>query len=315
MAIVVAYLLVVLIWATTPLAIQWSGDNVSVMAAVVLRMMLALALGLLIKLMTWRSLFVVPQSWKVYAVASIGIFPNMPLVYWSAQWIPSGLLAVIFAVSPFVTGLLSVFLLRVNPFSRRRVLALLVAMGGLLLIFHDQWQLEPKAAFGVAGILLSSFLFGLSSVWLKRLDTRVHAFDQAVGSLLFAMPGLLLMWWLVDGDLAVEPSLRSWTCITYLAVFGSLLGFTLFFYVLKKLSPSAVSLITLITPVMAMVLGALAAGEHLSSSALLGAFLVLFALVFYVSWSWGRWFERGLARRADPSLSLGEFKDEFIRHK
>lgn len=317
MAILFAYIMVVLIWATTPLTISWSGDSISFMAGVTLRMSLALALGMLVKLLLSRpSLFSYAGSWKVYAVASIGIFPNMPVVYWSAQMIPSGLVAVVFAISPFVTGVLSLLILRENPFNPKRLLALLLALSGLALIFHDQWKLELNAALGVLGIFLSSLIFSLSSVCMKKLGTHLPAFDVAMGSLLFSLPGLFLLWWLVDGNFAVAPTGRTLASIMYLAVFGSLLGFTLFFYVLKKMSPSAVSLITLMTPVLAVILGSVAAGERLTQAALGGALLVLLALGLYVDWKFGLWFERALSRKTVRSeASLEHLKEEFIRYK
>ena len=315
MAVLFAYIFVVLIWATTPLAIQWSSDSVSFVAAVVLRMGLALALALFISTALRRSLFACADAWKVYLAASIGIFPNMPLVYWSAQFIPSGLIAVIFAMSPFVTGVMSLLILRENPFNRRRVFALLIAFGGLVVIFHQQISLDTYAAYGIAGILCSTLLFSVSSVWLKSLNTSVPAFDQATGALLFAMPGLLLSWYLFDGTLPSTISDKSVGAIVYLAVMGSLLGFTLFFYVLKKLSPSAVSLITLLTPVLALFVGVFVAGERLTLSTLIGAGLVMLALLFYIEWSFGHWFEKSLRRTASAEAGLADIKAEYIRYK
>lgn len=315
MAVLFAYIFVVLIWATTPLAIQWSSDSVSFVAAVVLRMGLALALALFVSTAMRRSLFAYADAWKVYLAASIGIFPNMPLVYWSAQFIPSGLIAVIFAISPFVTGVMSVLILRENPFNRRRLFALLIAFGGLVVIFHQQIRLDAYAAYGIAGILGSTLLFSVSSVWLKSLNTSVPAFDQATGALLFAMPGLLLAWYLFDGALPTTISHKSAGTIVYLAVMGSLLGFTLFFYVLKKLSPSAVSLITLLTPVLALFVGVFVAGERLTLSTLIGAGLVMLALLFYIEWSFGHWFEKSLRRTANAEAGLADIKTEYIRYK
>jgi drug/metabolite transporter (DMT)-like permease len=293
-SVYLAYGLVVLIWATTPLGIQWSSDSVSFAAAAALRMALALSLALVINGLLRRSLFAEPGVWKVYFVASLGIFPNMPLVYWSAQFIPSGLIAVIFALSPFVTGVMTLLILRQNPFNIRRIAALVIALCGLLVIFRDQLQIDVRAGLGMAGILVSCFLFGFSSVWLKKLNASVDAFNQTTGSLLFALPGLLLAWYLLDGSLAVDLSVKSLGAISYLAICGSLLGFTLFFYVLKQMSPSSVSLITLITPVLALVIGALVAGERISPELLLGAGLVIGALVFYL--------ELGLYRRISDLL-------------
>lgn len=315
MAVLIAYLFVVLIWATTPLAIQWSSGSVSFASAVVLRMGLALMLALVCNLLLRRSLFARPGAWKVYLAASLGIFPSMPLVYWSAQFIPSGAVAVIFAMSPFVTGLMTLLILRENPFNRRRLFALLLAFSGLLVIFQHQLQLDIQAAYGVVGILGSSVLFSVSSVWLKSLSTTVPAFDQASGALLFAMPGLVLVWWVVDGSLPVGISDKSAGAIVYLAVMGSLIGFTLFFYVLQKLSPSAVSLITLVTPVLALVLGVVVAGEQISVSMIVGAGLVILALLFYVDWAFGHWFERCLRRHAHINVDVDEVRGEFVRYK
>ncbi|MDQ2077585.1 DMT family transporter [Marinimicrobium sp. ABcell2] len=283
MHVYLAYTLVILIWSTTPLAIQWSSDSVPFMTAVALRMSLALALALLALAWLRRgSLFARPGAWKVYLVASLGIFPNMPLVYWSAQFIPSGLIAVIFALSPFVTGLLSMAILRENPFDRFRVLALLIALVGLLVIFWGQLRIDARSVYGIVGLLLSCVLFGTSSVTLKRLNQGTDAFSQTAGALLFALPGLLLTWWWTDGQWPTEMSDKTFWAVLYLAVFGSVLGFTLFYFVLNELSPSSVSLITLITPVLALVIGALVAQERLTLSLLLGAGLVIGALLVYL---------------------------------
>ncbi|RYZ97393.1 MAG: hypothetical protein EOO68_15390 [Moraxellaceae bacterium] len=117
MAVLLAYISVVLIWATTPLAIQWSSDGIGFVAAVLLRMSVALAIGLILNAVLRRRLFFRPRVWQIYVAGAIGIFPNMPVVYWSAQYIPSGLIAVIFALSPFITGLMTFILLKENPFT------------------------------------------------------------------------------------------------------------------------------------------------------------------------------------------------------
>lgn len=289
MAVFFAYISVVLIWATTPLAIQWSGDSLSFIAAVAARMLLALALALLIHALLRQSVVGFWRQRKIYFAASLGIFPNMPLVYWAAQYIPSGLVAVLFAMSPFATGVMSLLLLKHNPFSVRGALALLLALAGLTIIFYHQLQLEWSSALGIGGILLSCVLFSFSSVWVKKLTLHapqpVAPFQQATGALLFALPGLLLCWWWMEGELPQQLSLKSAGAVVYLAVVGSLLGAALFFFILQRLSASAVSLITLMTPVLAIVLGKHWANEVLSAQTLLGVGIVLLALLLYSPWS------------------------------
>lgn len=315
MAVLLAYFSVVLIWATTPLTIQWSSDSLSFIAAVLLRMSVALLIGLVINFALRRKLFAQPGVWQVYAAGAIGIFPNMPVVYWSAQFIPSGLVAVVFAMSPFVMGLMTLILLKHNPFSVRRVVALLLALTGLVVIFYHQLQFSLRAAYGVAGILLSCFLFSFSSVLVKKLDVKVDSFNQALGTLLFALPGLLMLWWYMDGHIPVAISTKSLVAVGYLSIFGSLLGAALFFYVLANMSPTAVSLITFMTPVLALILGAWVGRESLSLQLWFGAAMVVVALLLYLDLSSENWFFAVLRKsiwRDDP---LQVIKDDVHKYK
>ena len=294
MAVIFSYFSVVLIWATTPLAIQWSSDSLTFMLAAAARMVIALAIALFIHALLRQSLYTYWQHRAVYFAASIGIFPNMPIVYWGIQFIPSGLAAVLFAMSPFAMGLMTLLLLKQNPFTVRRVLALLLALAGLITIFYHQIQFDVRSIYGIAAMLMSCLLLSFSSVWVKKLTQQqainLKAFHQATGALIFSLPGLLLCWWCMDGNLAQNPvqqivSTKSAVAVLYLAVVGSLIGGALYFYVLQRMSPIAVSLITLMTPVLAIVLGKLFADEAMSSQTFIGVTLVWLALLLYLPWS------------------------------
>lgn len=289
MAVLFAYLSVVLIWATTPLAIQWSSDSLSFIAAAVARMSIAFAIALLVHGLLRKSLATYWQHRHIYFAASIGIFPNMPVVYWGVQFIPSGLVAVIFALSPFFTGLMTLWLLKQNPFTLRKVVALLMAVAGLVVIFYHQLHFNARSVYGIVSILLSCVLFSFSSVWVKKLTQQqtlsLDPFYQASGALLFSLPGLWLSWWLIDGAVPEQVSVKSGAAIIYLSIMGSLVGAALFFYILQRLSATAVSLVTLMTPVLAIIIGKQLADESLSSQTLVGVAIVLFALLLYLPWS------------------------------
>lgn len=330
MAVIFAYISVVLIWATTPLAIQWSSDSLSFIAAASARLLLALGIALFLHALLRKSILIYWQQRNIYFAASLGIFPNMPLVYWAAQYIPSGLVAVIFALSPFATGVMTLLLLKQNPFGIKRVLALLLAIGGLVVIFYQQLRFDADSIYGVTGILLSCLLFSFSSVWVKKLSAissqQASAFQQATGALLFALPGLLLSWWWMDGNLPREVSLKSAGAVVYLAIIGSLLGAVMFFFILQRLSANAVSLITLMTPVLAILIGKYLAAEQLSASALMGVGLVLTGLLLYSPWGVRSWCEgatallqRSLRQPADiPSGAqslLEQAREDVARYK
>lgn len=289
MALILSYFFVVLIWATTPLAIQWSSDSLTFILAGAARMVIALAVALLIHALLRQSLNTYWQHRAIYFAASIGIFPNMPVVYWGIQFIPSGLAAVLFAMTPFAAGLMTLLLLKQNPFTARRVIALLMAMAGLVTIFYHQLKFDVRSIYGFVAMLISCVLLSFSSVWVKKLTQEnavsLNAFHQASGALIFSVPGMLLCWWFMDGTIPHEVSTKSAVSVVYLAVIGSLIGGALFFYILQRMSACAVSLITLMTPVLAIVLGKTLANEEMSSRTLIGVAVVLSGLLLYLPWN------------------------------
>lgn len=283
MKVALAYLSVVIIWSTTPLAIKWSNDSFSYIAAVTLRMAIACALILLVLKVLRRPLFAHQGVWKTYVVASLGLFPSMPLVYWAAQYISSGMIALIFSMTPIATGIVTIFILRENPFSPLKVLALFMAIAGLVVVFGDQVQLHENTGWAVAAVFCACSLMGGSSVILKGMNVQVSSMQQTTGALLFSLPALLCVWWLQGGlwpDTAMMSS-KSLVSIVYLAVFGSLLGFTLYFFLLSKMSPTSLSLVTLITPVSALYIGYWVNSEVLSAKTIWGAGFIVLALALY----------------------------------
>lgn len=280
---IVAYIVVIAIWSTTPLAISLSNDSVSPIAAVSMRMCLALLVGVLIAFIFGRGRYLLFRNWHLYLAASISIFPNMPLVYYASEYISSGLVAVLFGLTPLFTGIASALLLNEKLLNSRRSLACIVALSGLVTICADQIGVNVNAAVGIALMLVSNMLFSLSSVLVKRFSQQnaINPLDQTLGALAFALPGLLLTWSIVDADTPLLISDTSASAIVYLALFGSLMSFVAFFIVLERLGMAYVAVIPLMTPMLALWLGASIMGETVSPSVKLGSGLIIFALLLY----------------------------------
>jgi len=290
MSVPVAFLGVVVIWATTPLAIKWSSEGAGFLFGVASRMVLGVLVCLALVALLSRRLRWHREALLTYSAAGLGLWGAMTCVYWSAQYIPSGLIAVLFGLSPVVTGVMAAFWLGERMLTPFRLAGLGLGLTGLSVIFAEGLEIGSGAALGIGGVILSVHIHAASAVWVKRIGAGIPALETTTGALLIAVPFFLLSWGLLDGHMPTELDPRTGWSIVYLAVFGSALGFVLYFYVLQRMEASRVALITLMTPVLALALGYGVNGEDVGARELIGTAVILLGLASY---QWGdRWLER-----------------------
>lgn len=280
-----AYLAVVLIWSTTPLGIVWSSESVHPTLAVLLRMLIALFIGIAVLHVRKINLPWHNQAIKLYVFSAVGIFGGMSLSYFAAHYISSGLMSLIFGLAPILSGIMAQKLINEPKFGRIKKLALIMAVIGLTVACMDSISLSENSYLGIVFILFAVFFFSLSSVLVKSINITINPIATTVGALAFSTPLFLFTWFAMDGTLPYEQwQARAILSIIYLGFFGSLVGFIAYFYVLQKLTASTVALITMITPVMAMTLGAFLNNEPVSMNLVFGACLVVVGLSCF-QWS------------------------------
>jgi drug/metabolite transporter (DMT)-like permease len=262
MSIPAAYLTVILIWSTTPLTIQWSAQGTGYAFAVMARMAIGLTLSLLL-LAVWRGGLPLHRRARAsYLVGGLGLFGAMMLTYWGAQYIPSGLISVLYGLAPLITGVLAMVWLEEDALTPVKLLGMLLGLAGLGIIFGGGHQLGgPRAVAGLTALLLAVLIYSTTMVWLKRIGDDSPPLATTAGTLCVSLPLFVAAWALADGHLPGDLANRAGAAIVYLGVFGSVLGFALYYYVIKHMETGKVSLITLITPVLALLLGHWANGE------------------------------------------------------
>ena len=285
MSVPLAYIGVIIIWSTTPLAIKWSGVDSGFLFGVTARMLIGLLFSsALIMLLSKRQLPWDQHARKTYLVAGIAIYGAMLSVYWGSQYISSGFISVIFGLNPIVTGIMAALWLNERSLTPVKLLGVVLGIVGLFVIFSQGIQLGSHAAIGIAAVCLSVLLHSWSSVWFKKLQHNLTALEITHGGLLVSVPLYLLTWFILQGTWPENFSQRGLGSIVYLGIFGSVLGFVLFFYILKHVDVSRVSLITLVTPVVALFLGYALNNEILNAGIWFGTGLIMLGMSFY-QWS------------------------------
>jgi drug/metabolite transporter (DMT)-like permease len=282
MPIPVAYLSIILIWSTTPLAIQWSALGAGFAFAVTARMAIGLTLAVLI-LLLWRLGF--PrhrEALATYAAGGLGLFGAMTLTYWGAQYVHSGLVALVFGTVPLVTSLMAALWLNERALTAPRVAGMLIGLVGLAVVFSTADGLgSDRVWLGLLALLLAVLCYSAGLVWVKRIGDDSPPLAITAGTMTVALPLFLLVWLVTDGGWPDQLSGRAAAAILYLGVCGSVLGFALYFYVVQHLDTGPVSLISLINPVIALMLGSLVNGEVLPGRVWAGAAAVILGLAIY----------------------------------
>jgi len=217
----------------------------------------------------WRSLTMIAL---LMFVAEYG-----PL-FWAEKYVPSGIASVLEATLPLITLALETWVFRRHPFHWPLLIAVSLGFCGVgILLFHngEHVGLLPFLAilFGVTGWSLGAVLTGS----LDLPDSRPLTSGAAMllgGVLLLGLSGLF-------GELHPFPhvSLRAAAALIYLIAFGSLLGFTAFFWLLARMPATRVSSHAYVNPVVAVAAGYFLAGETISARTLIGAGLVLASVV------------------------------------
>ncbi len=281
MSVPAAYLAVIVIWSTTPLAIKWSSEGPSFIAGVTSRMIIGTIICLVLV-----KLFRVALPWHrkavyAYLAGSLAVFAGMLSVYWGAQFIESGLVALLFGLTPLAITIISVSMGTESRPGLLKLLGIIVALTGLfciVLLGGDAGHLTEKGLYGMLAVFMGMLMHSVSTVWVKQLGEQMSALSMTTGSLLFSMPLYLIVWYFVDGTIPDSMPVHAIGSIIYLGIFGSVLGYIFYFYTLRHVSATNVGLITLITPVTALLLGQALNGEAVTAIVWFGTSLIILGL-------------------------------------
>lgn len=279
MSVPAAYFSIILIWSTTPLAIQWSATGDDFLFPVLARMLIGLSICLLLLGVFRVKMPLHRGARQTYLAAGLGIFGSMFCVYWGARYISSGLIALLFGLTPMITGIAASFWLGERGFTPSKLLGTLLGLLGLAAIFGSGLALGPHAAAGIAVVLVAVIVQAVSLVWVKKIAASIPALAVTSGALLLAAVLFALSWALLEGKLPHAVSPRADWSIAYLGVMGSVLGFNFYYYVAKHIEAGQIALITLITPVSALLLGQMLNGEKIQASVWFGAACILGGLL------------------------------------
>ncbi len=207
----------------------------------------------------------------------LGVFAvSYGVVYWSEQYLPAGLTAVLFAIHPLLVALVASRVLPDEPLSARKLAGIALGFAGVAVLFLDDVSLSgPRAPLAAAVLLLSPLAAAVSNVAIKKHATALHPYTIATLPMLYGGAAMLSLSAALEDWQRVRWTPTAVSALLYLTVFGSVLTFMVYYTLLKRVAVSRLALISYLFPVVAVLVGWVLLGERLGPRGWLGSALVL----------------------------------------
>jgi drug/metabolite transporter (DMT)-like permease len=279
-----AFAIIYLVWGSTFLAIRVGVKEVPPFLLAGMRFSVA---GLV--LYVWMRAQGTPsptrREWFAASFLAVLIFVlDYGLLFWAEKRVPSGIAAVMMATIPVFIAIAEILLLRTQRLTPRLAIALLVGIGGVVVLVSrsSSFGEGPIDTAGAVALVVAAISWSLAAVLTRKL-TLPASKVMSSGAQMLAGGILLLLTAAMLGEFrgfhvhAVSAS--AWLALAYLIVAGSIVAFTAYVWLIHHESPTKVGTYAYVNPVVAVLLGYALGGEPLGARTIVGTFLVLVSVV------------------------------------
>jgi len=277
------WLLLCVIWGSTWLFIKLGLENLPPITFAGIRFVIASIILFVLIRVRGIALPAARRDWGLLALTGVLSFSlNYGLVFWGEQYISSGLAAVLQSTLPAFGLVIAHFHLPGERMTWSKIFGVVLGFCGVAVIFSHQLAIAGgKALAGCVALVLSALFAAYSNVLVKAHGRKLEPAILSGGQMFFGLIPLLLIGIPLEGN----PFHFHWTpvalvALLYLAVVGSVIAFMLYYWLVQTMDVTKTMLISLVTPVVAVVLGMLVLGEDLSWRTVAGGIMIMVGVRF-----------------------------------
>ncbi|NUN10617.1 MAG: EamA family transporter [Ignavibacteriaceae bacterium] len=276
------YIIICLIWGSTWLFIRISLKSFPPFFSAGLRFLAAALIIYFLMKLRKVPFQMDRQSMFYYTILSVFSFViPFGLVYWGGQYVTSGLSAVLFAVFPFFVSIFSVYMLPAEEIGAGKFVGMMLGFFGVSMMFYrDLFSGIDTYLLGMLAVVLSAGIQAWIAVFVKKYCAYMHPLGMNLVPMAMSAVIYLVVSPFIEDMGMVKFDLSGIAAVLYLGVFGSVVTFTLYYYLIKRVNIILLSLIAFITPVIALILGWIIESERLSHSQQLGSVMILAGIIF-----------------------------------
>src|SRR5689334_14001785 len=284
--IILAFAAVYVIWGSTYLGIRLAIETLPPFLMAAMRVLIAGGILFVVAIYNGAPVRQSFANWRrALLIGALLLFCGNGGVTWAEKYVASSLAALLVATEPLWIVLFNWALSHRRP-NAKVLLGILIGLAGVALLVSD--GLVPGAGgtntslLAVGVVLLASLAWASGSVYSNRNPIDAPT-SMSSGMQMLAGGGLLFLLALVTGDVKrLNLEHASWTSIgafVYLTVFGSLIVFTAYSWLLNNVTPARAATYAYVNPVVAVLLGWSIAGESLTLKMILAAAIIVGSVV------------------------------------
>lgn len=281
--VILAFFAIYVIWGSTYLAIRYAVETIPPLYTAGFRHLIAGSILLLWALAKGMR----PTAAQIRASVIIGFFfflVGHGSLHWAEKVVPSGQASLLIAIEPIYVFLLSSMAARVWKLNGMLVAGILLGLAGVgvLVTGVAREAGTPGSTLGTVAILVGAFSWSVGIIYSRKSRLYGNPLLLSALSLLSGSAMLLLTGTLAGearGFTIAQITPKSWLALAYLILFGSVVAFTAYNWLLQHYSPTLVATHTYVNPVVAVLLGWAYGGEPLTVKVIVAASLVVGAVV------------------------------------
>jgi drug/metabolite transporter (DMT)-like permease len=287
--IVLAFAAIYILWGSTYLAIRLAIETLPPFLMAATRFMTAGAILFAWAVFNGQKIRPLLTEWpRAFIIGGLLLLCGNGGVTWAEKYIASGLAALLVATEPLWVVILNWGLTHRRP-NAKVLLGVLIGLAGVSLLVsgglgqgvHGLHN-SQLSLIGAAVVILASFAWAAGSVYSNRRPIRATT-SMASGMQMLAGGSLLLLLALVAGDFKrLNLDNASWVSIgafSYLTLFGSLVAFTAYSWLLNNVTTARATTYAYVNPVVAVLLGWLIASEPITSKMILAAAIIVGSVI------------------------------------
>lgn len=221
------------------------------------------------------------RVWRDFLfVGIVGVVLPFWLITWGEQTIPSGMAAILNGTTPLFTALLAYIGTREERLSGLRLLGIGIGFIGVLVaVGINDLSLTNTNTLGELAVLVAALCYGISGLYGRRAFRGLPALLPATGQILTGALVITPLALAAHGIPSAFLSFRTIGAVVGLALFGTVIAYILFYWLIERIGATRTSMVTYLLPPFALVYGTLLLGEPITWRAVIGLLLVIIGIL------------------------------------